>query len=464
MADYDVQALGLASPPASAPATTYYPGVSVRNNGKYPADVTGYVRQYDRDTGLLVATYQVSRNNVQPDTTENVATASPLVWTLADVGKKFLFQGWITAAKDTVPGNNYFGPVEVEVTGETPPPPPIETHHHQHENGGADELNLDGLAGLLAEKQTPTEHAAHHEVEGEDELNVEDLSGELADPQTPKAHAGTHGVGGSDPVSGVTPAAHRTSHETGGADALVGFEKTANKGEASGYAPLDEAAKVPTLNLGGEFTSTGQFLRADQTWAFAAPEFAEPESLDPSQPNDEGEAEEAARADHKHRTSGGIATNWEQLATGSSAVKILEKDLAEEIAADDFALRFNVAGAHYQDNGLAPEIYLTWQPDGGSEVTIATVTLDATPDSYVATFVLQFYIVMHRSGSNLQPNYSVLGTFDTFPTYTKQVICKAAAGSSNAADAGTLKAYIKCTDSAQYTISCVGLHIDAFDD
>lgn len=220
MPNIDVQALGLASPPASAPVTTYYPGALVRNNGVAAADVTGYIRQYDQSTGLLVATYPIARTNLQPGGIAAVSSTIPLVLLPADIGRKFLFQGYATTNGDTVPSNNYFGPLLVAVTGATPPPPPIQTHATQHQNGGADEMVLDGLAGKLAEKQDPTEHASDHMDGGTDELNVTDLVGELADPQTPKTHAATHAVGGSDPVVGVQPGDHATSHQSGGGDEL----------------------------------------------------------------------------------------------------------------------------------------------------------------------------------------------------------------------------------------------------
>jgi hypothetical protein len=44
------------------------------------------------------------------------------------------------------------------------------------------------------------------------------------------------------------------------------FEKNANKGAASGYAPLDAASKVPTANLGGAGADATKYLRGDQTW------------------------------------------------------------------------------------------------------------------------------------------------------------------------------------------------------
>ena len=47
---------------------------------------------------------------------------------------------------------------------------------------------------------------------------------------------------------------------------LAAKESTANKGTASGYAPLDSGSKVPTTNLGGAGADNTKFLRGDQTW------------------------------------------------------------------------------------------------------------------------------------------------------------------------------------------------------
>ena len=41
-------------------------------------------------------------------------------------------------------------------------------------------------------------HNTRHENGGGDELSVQGLSGDLADPQDPKTHSGTHGYGGTD--------------------------------------------------------------------------------------------------------------------------------------------------------------------------------------------------------------------------------------------------------------------------
>lgn len=56
-------------------------------------------------------------------------------------------------------------------------------HASTHENGGTDEISVDGLLGLLGESQTPIAHKTSHQDEGSDEISVAGLSGLLADDQ-----------------------------------------------------------------------------------------------------------------------------------------------------------------------------------------------------------------------------------------------------------------------------------------
>ena len=76
----------------------------------------------------------------------------------------------------------------------------LATHATRHQNGGADELSVTGLSGLLADEQTPLAHALTHQNGGADEINVAGLSGLLADAQTPIAHAATHADGAADEI------------------------------------------------------------------------------------------------------------------------------------------------------------------------------------------------------------------------------------------------------------------------
>lgn len=59
----------------------------------------------------------------------------------------------------------------------------VSGHASRHENGGADEINVVGLSGELADPQPPKTHASSHGNGGSDELSVAGLSGELSDAQ-----------------------------------------------------------------------------------------------------------------------------------------------------------------------------------------------------------------------------------------------------------------------------------------
>lgn len=107
----------------------------------------------------------------------------------------------------------------------------LQDHSARHENGGADEISVAGLSGLLADGQTPLTHASSHENGNADEISVAGLSGLLGDPQTPLSHASSHENGGADEltVSGLsglladpqTPEAHASSHQNGGSDEIA---------------------------------------------------------------------------------------------------------------------------------------------------------------------------------------------------------------------------------------------------
>lgn len=104
------------------------------------------------------------------------------------------------------------------------------SHVSRHANGGADELSVAGLTGLLADEQDPLDHAADHQNGGGDQMSVAGLTGLLADEQDPLDHSADHQNGGGDELdvtglSGVladpqTAATHAASHENGGGDEL----------------------------------------------------------------------------------------------------------------------------------------------------------------------------------------------------------------------------------------------------
>lgn len=122
-------------------------------------------------------------------------------------------------------------------------------HHVSHENGGTDEISVVGLSGLLADPQTPLAHThieaditglvvdlaakvdaavfnnhhARHENGGADQISVAGLNGVLANPQPPIIGAtGTTAVAGNDArlTDARTPTAHHLTHQSGGTDAI----------------------------------------------------------------------------------------------------------------------------------------------------------------------------------------------------------------------------------------------------
>lgn len=69
------------------------------------------------------------------------------------------------------------------------------------ENGGVIEIYDESTGTVVMILEV---HASRHEQGGEDEINVDGLHGTLADPQPPQSHASTHSEGGTDPLSGIT--------------------------------------------------------------------------------------------------------------------------------------------------------------------------------------------------------------------------------------------------------------------
>jgi hypothetical protein len=184
MPDFDVAAVGLDTPPAAASLTTYRPAISVRNNGIHPALATGYIRIYR--AGSLVFTSNVYSGLIQPGQTK--PAQADTYWTPGIVGT-YQVSGYVTTIHDQVEHNNQLAPTLVTVTAAPPPPPPpVVAHASQHEDGGSDELNLDGLPGTLAEPQPPANHNMNHQAGGSDVLNVTDLPGQLAESQAVRQH------------------------------------------------------------------------------------------------------------------------------------------------------------------------------------------------------------------------------------------------------------------------------------
>ena len=241
--DYDVRVLGLSSPPAAAVQTQYRPAVSVRNEGLHDTLVSGYIRIYS--AGLLVFSSEIFSGTLSPGATGTADAVD--IWTPAAPGS-YVVQAYATAPLDQDDSNNLLPPTTIVVAeGEAPPGPDVPLHAPQHEEGGADQLNVDGLSGVLAQAQPPSTHVASHQAGGADQLNVAGLAGVLANPQTPIVHSNAHHspdlatadaldthIGATTAHSAATNLANR---ETSGPD--LGLVKSSQLASGS-ELPLDD--------------------------------------------------------------------------------------------------------------------------------------------------------------------------------------------------------------------------------
>lgn len=67
------------------------------------------------------------------------------------------------------------------------------SHVTRHQDGGADELSVAGLSGLLADGQTPLAHATAHKAGGSDAIKLDELAAPT-DVTTLNASASAHGL------------------------------------------------------------------------------------------------------------------------------------------------------------------------------------------------------------------------------------------------------------------------------
>ena len=104
----------------------------------------------------------------------------------------------------------------------------VPTHKTSHQDGGSDEISVEGLAGELTAEQksawaqvsgkpstfTPGAHKTSHQDGGADEISVAALAGVLTESQ-PSSWPQVSGK-----PSTFTPEPHKTSHQIGGTDEI----------------------------------------------------------------------------------------------------------------------------------------------------------------------------------------------------------------------------------------------------
>jgi len=285
--DYDVAVLGLSSPPPSSVLTPYRPAVSVRNNGIHDALASGTLRIYAADR--LTFTTELYSATIPPGETRDALGTD--YWTPPAEGNYSVIAD-LTCPLDQVESNNHLSPTAITVSGGPPPPPTtVAPHGSQHEDGGADEVNIDGLHGRLADAQPALAHKASHMVGGSDAISVEGLPGQLLEAQGIRDHAQTHEALGTDRlnVDGLhgqlynvqKPDVHNNSahdpnysiNKHGAVDHNADVEAVSRKGHANGYAGLGANGYVPPDQLGLYIANVQDTfaLRKDQSWGPADP-------------------------------------------------------------------------------------------------------------------------------------------------------------------------------------------------
>ncbi|GAH68949.1 unnamed protein product, partial [marine sediment metagenome] len=192
-------------------------------------------------------------------------------WDLTDeeIGKQFILSGMVTSPGDTVPSNDILNPTTLTVVaGDPPDPPAVTPHKSQHEDGGSDEVNVDGLFGQLAETQPITDHATTHGSAGDDVINVADLHGVLADRQEPKVHDNDeHSADYATIGEASNLVTQHNTLDTAHVE-TESLEQTASKFAPNGYCGLDGEALIQQSQNG---TTPGiadamNVLRRERIW------------------------------------------------------------------------------------------------------------------------------------------------------------------------------------------------------
>ena len=258
MADYDVAAVSLDTPPRASVLTPYRPAVLVANLGVHDALASGYVKIYDA-ADLLIFESEVYSNTIAPGDS-GLAQASD-IWTPPAEGNYVIF-GYVTCPLDQVEPNNNLAPVTITVKGGPVPPPPVVTAHApQHESGGTDEVSVEGLKGLLHDQQNPRSHVSTHQVGGSDALNVDSLLGQLAQDQP----ALTHDNSRHNPT--MATSTQLTSHEnaTTAHSSAANLANRETSGSAAGYVtPTQLASSTEVPDAGDDPEKAG--LRLGHTY------------------------------------------------------------------------------------------------------------------------------------------------------------------------------------------------------
>ena len=152
-------------------------------------------------------------------------------------------------------------------------------HYARHENGGADEINVAGLSGVLADAQTPASHdnTAHN-------VNYATENGTYANLRakaTTKDDVGLGNVTNDEQATKVEFDDHSTRHENGGADeiSLAGLqgesaELSSHKSEKASQEQLGHIKVGENLNIQEDGTLDAEAGMEEHGNEYHEPNFA----------------------------------------------------------------------------------------------------------------------------------------------------------------------------------------------
>lgn len=171
----DVHPISFVAPIDEQVLDDILPTVLVRNLGDQAANVTGQVSIYRQSLGIKLYT--------------SVLHPGPIA-----AGTEAQFSAETIFSPGAIADDDYFIMVTINATN------PQSGQHSSHYLGP---YYFDIKPGPMG--PAPAAHYVTHQDGGIDEMSVSGLSGLLADPQTPANHADAHQEAGSDPVYGVIP-------------------------------------------------------------------------------------------------------------------------------------------------------------------------------------------------------------------------------------------------------------------
>lgn len=255
--DYDVEVLGLKTPAPTSPLAPCRLVVLVRNNGSHNAVASGYVRIYS--AGLQTFQSEVYSDTLAPGQSGDCSSTG--YWTPPAEGI-YMIQGYISTPLDQVEPNNNLNPTTIHITGTPPTPPtPVELHAAQHEEGGKDEISIEGLPGRAADQQDAAAHAARHQAGGTDALNVGSLQGILSQDQPAQTHSNSRHF----PV--LASSDELTNHQTGSAvhTAATNLANRETTGPDTGFVKkIQLASSTEVADAGDDPLKAG--LRVGNSW------------------------------------------------------------------------------------------------------------------------------------------------------------------------------------------------------